>query len=61
MEQTLSEIIALELFFGFLAVCFFGVLCFFVCRLLLAVAKWFEVKRRLLEHEFAVKNYRDDD
>ena len=60
MEQ-LGQMLALELVLGFL--CFFlvCVCCFFLCRLLLALAKFFEAKAKALRHDMAVNNYREDD
>ena len=59
--NELNELLALELFLGFLFFILSGVVVFFVCRLLLALSKFFEVKRRILAHDLALKNYRDDD
>lgn len=59
--QQLNELLALELFLGFLFLLLSGVVVFFVCRLLLAISKWFEIKSKILAHDLALKNYRDDD
>ena len=64
MQELASGVAAMMVFwvmFLFLWVCTGGVLVFFVCRLLLAVSKWFEIKTRLLSHDLALNNYRDDD
>lgn len=60
-SNELNQLLACEvvLAFLFLAVC--GVVCFFLCRLMLAVAKWFEVKAALLRHDLALNNYHDDE
>lgn len=59
--ENLNDLLACELVLGFLFLVVCGIVCFFVCRLLLAVAKWFEVKARLIRHDLALNNYKDDD
>ena len=61
MDSTLSDFLAIEIVLGFLFFFGFCVVCFFVCRLLLAVAKWFEAKAQLIRHDLALKNYHDDE
>ena len=60
MDQ-LNELIACELVLGFLFLVVCGIVCFFLCRLMLAISKFFEVKARILRHDLAVNNYKDDD
>ena len=59
--DNLNDLLACELVLGFLFLVVCGIVCFFVCRLLLAVAKWFELKAQLIRHDLAVQNYHDDD
>ena len=61
MDQSLNELLALELVLGFLFLVVGCVVCFFVCRLLLAIAKWFECKTKSIQHDLALNNYHDDD
>ena len=60
MDQ-LNELIACELVLGFLFLVVCGIVCFFLCRLMLAIAKFFEAKSRIMRHDLAVNNYKDDD
>ena len=60
MDQ-LNELIACELVLGFLFLVVCGIVCFFLCRLMLAIAKFFEAKARIIRHDLAVQNYHDDD
>ena len=46
---------------GLLFLLVVGVVGFFVCRLLLAISKFFEAKTKALRHDLAVNNYREDD
>lgn len=59
--QELNQMLQVEIVLGFLFFVLSGVVCFFVCRLLLAVAKWFDARRRVVEHDLALNNYRVDD
>lgn len=60
MDQ-LNELIACELVLGFLFLVVCGIVCFFLCRLMLAIAKFFEAKARIMRHDLALNNYKDDD
>lgn len=60
MEQ-LNELLACELVLGFLFLVVCGIVCFFLCRLMLAIAKFFEAKARIIRHDLAVQNYHADD
>ena len=59
--ENLNDLLACELVLGFLFLVVCGIVCFFVCRLLLAIAKFFEVKARIIRHDLAVQNYHEDD
>ena len=64
MQELANDVAAMMVFwimFFFVWVCTGGVVVFFVCRLLLAISKWFETKTKILSHDLALKNYRDDD
>ena len=47
-ESAFIALNTLFMVFGFLVFCFVAVVWFFVCRLLLAVARWFEIKTKML-------------
>jgi len=59
--QELNEFLVCELFLVFLFLVVCGIVCFFLCRLMLAIAKFFEAKASIVRHELAVNNYKDDD
>ena len=59
--DNLNDLLACELVLGFLFLVVCGIVCFFLCRLMLAIAKFFEAKARLIRHDLAVQNYHDDD
>ena len=59
--QQLDDLIVCELFLGFLFLVVCGIVCFFLCRLMLAIAKFFEAKARIMRHDLAINNYKDDD
>lgn len=64
MEEIVNhfdDLLACELVLGFLFLVVCGVVCFFLCRLLLALAKFFEAKAQVIRHDLAVQNYREDD
>ena len=47
-ESAFIALNTLFMVFGFLVFCFVLVVWFFVCRLLLAVSRWFETKTKML-------------
>ena len=59
--NALQELAAFEIVLASVCVLVGVVVSGFVCRLLLAVAKWVEAKTRILRHDLAVNNYREDD
>ena len=59
--ENLNDLLACELVLGFLFLVVCGIVCFFLCRLMLAIAKFFEAKARIMRHDLAVNNYQDDD
>ena len=59
--ENLNDLLACELVLGFLFLVVCGIVCFFLCRLMLAIAKFFEAKARIIRHDLAVNNYKDDD
>ena len=59
--ENLNDLLACELVLGFLFLVVCGIVCFFLCRLMLAIAKFFEAKARIMRHDLAVNNYKDDD
>ena len=59
--ENLNDLFACELVLGFLFLVVCGIVCFFLCRLMLAIAKFFEAKARIMRHDLAVNNYKDDD
>ncbi len=59
--ENLNDLLACELVLGFLFLVVCGIVCFFLCRLMLAIAKLFEVKARIMRNELAVNNYKEDD
>lgn len=61
ISQSLGELLALEVVLSLLFLLVVGVVGFFVCRLLLAISKFFEAKTKALRHDLAVNNYREDD
>ena len=61
ISQSVGELLALEVVLSLLFLLVVGVVGFFVCRLLLAISKFFEAKTKALRHDLAVNNYREDD
>lgn len=59
--ENLNDLLACELVLGFLFLVVCGIVCFFLCRLMFAIAKFFEAKARIIRHDLAVNNYKDDD
>jgi hypothetical protein len=59
--ENLNDLLACELVLGFLFLVVCGIVCFFLCRLMLAIAKFFEAKARIMRHDLALNNYKEDD
>ena len=59
--ENLNDLLACELVLGFLFLVVCGIVCFFLCRLMLAIAKFFEAKASIMRHDLALNNYKDDD